>query len=188
MVKTIRVNQPLRDMIVQNNIVIGTISLLLFYKNGNWFRPIPITFNLEQLPREFKYFKDLNLLSETISCKHHYGKGLTRQLFYNIKDCTSTKKQGPSISKLIEFIRLDESNIAIDISCCFNADSENITELKLGQQQIIHDECANVSYAYDVFVKPSIEKSEHFIIYYQDSLKRKKGKTVFFQLPTLQKK
>lgn len=187
MVKTIRVNQPLRDMIVQNNIVIGTISLLLFYKNGNLFRPRPIIFDLEQLPQEFKYFKDLNLLSETISCKHNYGKGLTRQLFYNIKDCTSTKKQGPSISKLIQFIRLDDLHIGIDISCYFNADSEQITELKLGQQHIIHDECANVSYVYDSLVKPWVEKSEHSINYYQHSIKSKHGKKVSFQLPTLQK-
>jgi hypothetical protein len=186
MVKTIRVNQPLRDMIVQNNIVIGTISLLLFYKNGNLFRPIPIIFNLEQLPQEFKYFKELNLLCETITCKHPCGKGLARNLFYNIKDDSQKQKQGPRISKLIHFIRLDDLNVAPDVSCCINAESEYITELKLGQQNIIHDECANVSYGYDSSIKPCIKESEHSITY-QNSIKKKNRKTVSFQLPTLQK-
>jgi len=186
MVKVIRVNQPIRDMIVKNNIFMGTLSLLLFYKNENLFRPMPIIFNLEQLPENFKYFKDLNLLCESITCKHPYGKGLARNLFYNIKDDTQKQKQGPSISKLIQFIRLDDLNVAIDVSYGISADSEDITELKFGQQHIIHDECANVSYVYDLLVKPKIEKAEHSIIYYQDKIKNKHGKSVSFQLPCIQ--
>jgi len=181
MVKTIKVNQPLRDMIVQNNIFMGTLSLLRFYKDENFFRPMPIIFNLEQLPEEFKYFKDLNLLCETIPCKHPYGKGLARNLFYNIKDDSQKQKQGPRISKLIHFIRLDDLNVAPNVSCCINADSEYITELKLGQQNIIHDECANVSYQYELPIKP-IEKPEHSITYYQNLIKNKHGKTVSFKL------
>jgi hypothetical protein len=187
MVKIIRVNQPIRDMIIKNNIFMGTLSLLLFYKNKNLFCPMPIIFNLQQLPENFKYFKDLNLLCESIPCKHPYGKGLIKQLFYNIKDSLDKAKQGPSISKLIQFIRLDDLNIAIDVSYCINEDSEDITELKLGQQPIIHDEFANVSYAYDLFAKSSNETHEHSIHYYQDSIKNKQNKTVSFQLPTLQK-
>lgn len=185
MIKTTNVNQPLRDMIIHNNIALGTISLLLFYKKENLFRPMPIVFNLEQLPQPFTYFKDLNLLCELIPCRHHYGKGLTRELFYNVCDCTSTKKQGPRISTLLQFIRLDDKHIAIDISCCLNANSEQISELKLGKQAIIHDESAKVSYGYEFAIKPCNERSEHLIHYYQGSIKKNHGKTVSFQLSTL---
>jgi hypothetical protein len=50
MVKTIGLNQPLRDLIIQNYIYIGMLSAIIFIKNGDFYLPLLLILNLRQLP------------------------------------------------------------------------------------------------------------------------------------------
>lgn len=138
--KLIKQNTELRNLITQNYASLSCVSQLLFIRRGSQYMPVPIVFDVNQLPFGFMYFESDQILSETIQTKDEL-----KTVFYKIGDHDSNLSAS-NLSTLVQFAKDSSTHIRIDCDYQPNYLEEQYSEVKLGKISLLHDDFCKVSY------------------------------------------
>jgi len=138
--KLIKPNTELRNLITQNYSCLSCVSQLLFIRRGSNYMPVPIVFDVNQLPLGFMYFESDQILSETIQTKDEL-----KTVFYKI-GVHDSNLSASNLSTLVQFAKDSSTHIRIDCDYQPNYLEEQYSEIKLGKISLLHDDLCKVSY------------------------------------------